>query len=50
MKTIWNRLITEPALAAAAGIAIAGVASDSNWKVYAAAAVTALLRFFVSPA
>ena len=50
MKTIWNRIITEPAITLAVIFAVTSVAVDSSWHLYAAAGVTALLRFFVSPA
>jgi hypothetical protein len=51
LKSVWNRIESDPAVVMA--VIVAAINStpvgDQSWQGYAAAIVTALLRFVVSP-
>lgn len=49
MSKLWGLIKTEPAFVLAIGLAIANTAAGADWKGYVAAALTAALRFVVSP-
>lgn len=49
VTTIINKLLREPAVVVAVVIAGVNTATDHTWQGYAAAVLTALIRFVVSP-